>query len=74
MDISFNDVCMKINIVKSKSDVYKEGHELCIARIQGDTCPLHTLEEYILLLGVEVKFSDYLFRSLTFCKILMFIK
>lgn len=68
MDVSFNDVCMKINIVKSKTDVYKKGHELCIARTHGDTCPLHTLEEYILLLGVEVKFSDYLFRSLTFCK------
>lgn len=68
MDVSFNDVCMKINIVKSKTDVYKEGHELCIARTHGDTCPVHTLEEYISLLGVEVNSSDYLFRSLTFCK------
>lgn len=68
MDVSFYDVCMKINIVKSKTDVYKEGHELCIARTLGDTCPVHTLEEYILLLGVEVNSSDYLFRSLTFCR------
>lgn len=67
-DLSFDNVCMRINIVKSKTDVYKEGHELCIARTHGDTCPVHTLEEYIKLLDVEVSSSEYLFRSLTFCK------
>lgn len=61
----FNNFCLKINIVKINTDVYKEGHELCIARTHGDTCPVHTLEEYLILLGVE----DYFyFKFLTFCE------
>lgn len=68
MDVSFNGVCMKINIVKGNTDVYKDGRELCNARTHGDTCPVHTLEEYLISFGVEVNSSDYFFRFLTFCE------
>lgn len=57
---------MKINFIKRETDFYKESHTFCIAKTHGDTCSVHTLEEYIIVLGVKV--NCYLLESLTFCK------
>ena len=69
-DISFEETHMTINIVRSKTDVHKEGHKLCIARTHCVTCPVHKLEQYLKMLDVDINSQEYLFRSLTYCKIL----
>ena len=69
-DILFENTHMTINIVRSKTDVHKEGHKLCIARTHCVTCPVHKLEQYLKMLDVDINSQEYLFRSLTYCKIL----
>jgi integrase len=73
VNIRFSDVnilasCVEINIVKSKTDVYKSGQKVCIARTFCDTCPVNMLEKYLSLLNFDMHCSQYLFRSLSFCK------
>ena len=73
VNIRFSDVniqasCVEINIVKSKTDVYKSGQKVCIARTYCDTCPVNMLEKYLALLNFDMHCSQYLFRSLSFCK------
>ena len=60
--ISFEDTHMAINIVRSKTDVYKEGRKLCIARTHCVTCPVHSLEQYLKMLDVDINSQEYLFR------------
>ncbi|KAL5473775.1 hypothetical protein EMCRGX_G028330 [Ephydatia muelleri] len=48
-DITFNAEGMIINIVSSKTDQYREGSSLVIARTGGLTCPVGMMEKYFLM-------------------------
>ena len=48
-DIMFNAEGMIINIVSSKTDQYREGSSLVIARTGGLTCPVGMMEKYFLM-------------------------
>jgi len=39
---------MKIQIPRSKTDQFKQGSEVLIARKRTDTCPVTILEQYFL--------------------------
>ena len=67
-DISFEETHMAINIVRSKTYVYKEGHKLCNATTHCVTCLVHKLEHYLKMLDVDINSQEYLFRSLTYCE------
>ncbi|XP_062621054.1 uncharacterized protein LOC134282664 [Saccostrea cucullata] len=67
-DICIQTNCVEINIVKSKTDVYKTGHKVCIARTFCDTCPVNMLEKFLKLSNADMHSPLFLFRSLSFCK------
>nr|XP_034331422.1 integrase/recombinase xerD homolog [Crassostrea gigas] len=68
LDICLQNNCVEINIVKSKTDVYKTGQKVCIARTFWDTCPVNILEKFLRLSNADRHSSQYLFRSVSFCK------
>ena len=67
-DINFYESYMTLNISKSKTDVYKEGSLLHIARSNSDTCPVAMLERYLKLADLKTSSHEYVFRSMTYCK------
>lgn len=68
LDICLQNNCVEINIVNSKTDVYKTGQKVCIARTFCDTCPVNILEKFLRLSDADMHSSQYLFRSVSFCK------
>ena len=66
-DIVFNDSFIKIFVEKSKTDQYREGHWVHIAKTSSEICPVKTLKRYIEEANITED-SEYLFRATTFFK------
>ena len=60
-----------MKIVKSKTDQYRHGDEILIARGSTIACPLNMLNRYLDLAKIDLKSEDFLFkpiyRSKKFC-------
>lgn len=68
-DIKWKDAYIEIKIPKSKTDIYRKGNVVIIAKTGNDMCPISWLSKYISLLQLNVSASDYLFTAITFKKI-----
>ena len=68
MNIDICDSHMVLTIEKSKTDVYREGNKLYIARTNTNTCPVVMTERYIKLAGLVISSDQFLFRNLSYCK------
>ena len=66
-DVSFNEQGMVINIVSSKTDQYREGASLVIARTGTPTCPVSMMQKYCCMAGLSHT-SDNLFRAIVSTK------
>ena len=66
-DVSFNEQGMVINIVSSKTDQYREGASLVIARTGTPTCPVSMMQKYFCMAGLSHT-SDNLFRAIVSTK------
>ena len=66
-DVQFNEKHMSLYISKSKTDKFREGSTVLIARTNLPTCPVQMLERYLRLINLTEP-SEFLFRSLTYCK------
>ena len=66
-DIVFQDSFMKIFIEKSKTDQFREGAWVFIAKVDSDICPTKILRKYITEANL-VNPNDYLFRAMTYFK------
>ena len=64
-DINFFPSYMKILIRKSKTDVYRDGDCVYIAKYKSEMCPVEILRLYIKKASIQDP-NEYLFRSLTF--------
>lgn len=64
-DIVFNECYMSIFIQKSKTDVYRDGNCVTIARTGSDLCPVKNMELYLLWANISVDSEEYIFRNLT---------
>ena len=63
-DVAFFDDFMKINLLKSKNDQYRDGHVSVIARSRKPTCPVGITEKLFSLLP-DSKGSSYpVFRKI----------
>ena len=60
-DVSFNEQGMVINIMSSKTDQYREGASLVIARTGTLTCPVSMMQKYFSMASLSHT-SDKLFR------------
>lgn len=68
-DIVFEPCYMSIFVEKSKTDVYRDGSWVIIAKTNNKLCPVNNLLEYILLLDIENEHSeDGIFCDLSACK------
>lgn len=67
-NLTFQKSHLEIIIESSKTDVYRQGNTICIARTNTDLCPVTTLERYLKLTNISVISSEYVFRAITFLK------
>ena len=67
-DIMFNAEGMTINIVSSKTDQYREGSSLVIARTGGLTCPVGMMEKYFLMGELNHTPKACVFRGISVTK------
>ena len=62
------DTHVKITIEKSKTDMYRRGSSVIIAKTDNDLCPVFWLKRYIELNDLEYNSDEYICRSLPFFK------
>lgn len=67
-NIVFYDTHVEITIDKSKTDIYRRGNTVIIARTGNETCPVKWLKIYLKLAGLESDSDYFIFRSLSFLK------
>ena len=62
-DIAFSHESMTIGITSSKTDQYREGTSLVIARAGTITCPVAMMERYFSMGGLSTQSHDRVFRA-----------
>ena len=67
-DIKFNTDSMSVHITSSKTDQYRQGSSVLIARSQTATCPVAMLERYFTLTGLSTTSKLRLFRGIVHTK------
>ena len=66
-DIVFHETYLKAFIEKSKTDQFREGFWVFIAKIDSLFCPVKTLKSYINSVNINSE-SEFLFRGMTYFK------
>ena len=61
-DVEFKDDYLTLQIRKSKTDVYRSGKEVMIAKGSSSACPHTMLTKYLQVSGQDVHSDMYLFR------------
>lgn len=64
-DITFDLTFITIFIPKSKTDIYRDGNSVVIARTNTDLCPVKNLELYLTLAKIPVGSEQFIFRNIT---------
>ena len=68
-DIEFNTESMVITIVGNKTDQYREGSSLIVARTGTVTCPVGMMERYFAMGGLECTAHEHVFRAISKTKL-----
>ncbi len=66
-DITFYETHMVVFIEKSKTDVYRDGNRIYIAKTGTKLCPVTTLEQYIRKAELTLE-DEYIFRNVSYWK------
>lgn len=64
-DIKFTESAMSVHIVSSKTDQYRQGDTVLVARTGNATCPVAMLESYVAAAGISLSSELHLFRGVT---------
>ena len=64
-DLVFDTFFMSIFIQKSKTDIYRDGNWVIIARLDSNLCPVKNMELYLLWADVPADSDFFIFRNLT---------
>lgn len=67
-DIQFFNLYVSIFIEKSKTDKYRQGNYVIIAKTNTPTCPVAMLLDYINCAKIEMSDDNFIFRQITYCK------
>lgn len=59
---------IEIKIEKSKTDVFRQGNIVVIAKTGNKLCPVSYLEKYISYAGLVFQSEEFIFRAVTFFK------
>ena len=65
-DVVISVDMVKISLPRSKTDQFRQGHEVLIARTSTPTCPVAMLERYMATAGIASASDLFLFRGI--CK------
>lgn len=63
-DIKIYKEKMELHIIASKTDQYRQGASLLIARTGTNTCPVAMMEKYIATGGIDLTSQEKLFRGI----------
>ena len=63
-DFSLHDTHMSIFIEQSKTDIYRKGHWLHLAKLDSNLCPLDLSKRYFVLAGIDKQCDKYIFRGI----------
>ena len=67
-DVSFSAESMVLKINSSKTDQYRQGESLLIARTGQCTCPVEMMERYFVMGGISSGSDETLFRGIVHTK------
>ena len=67
-DITFNPQRMTVKIVSSKSDQYRQGDRVIVARTGSSVCPVAMLERYYAMVALPKLSKLCLFRGIVITK------
>ncbi|XP_071171146.1 uncharacterized protein, partial [Mytilus edulis] len=67
-DIVILECYMSILIQHSKTDVYRDGNSVLIARTHSNKCPVKNMELYLQWADISCDSDEFIFRNLTKCK------
>ena len=68
-DVSFCDTFVKIYVFNSKTDVYRDGAHVLLAKSDSVSCPFHLLNRYVSPANLDLSSSLPFFRSSHFHKV-----
>ena len=63
-DVKIHDDYLSVFIHKSKTDRYRQGNEIVIAKGSSSACPMDMLMKYISIAGISLDSSQYLFKPI----------
>ena len=64
-DIAFSEESMTVHILSSKTDQYRQGDTVLVARTGSSTCPVAMMERYFAQAGLLHSSSLLVFRGIT---------
>ena len=67
-DVEFKGTYMKLFIEKSKTDIYRDGQWLLIAKLDSTICPVKILTLYLEKTEIGDTSEEYIFRAMTWFK------
>jgi hypothetical protein len=67
-NLTFHKEHVDMFIIKSKTDCYRKGKNVFIAKLNSRYCPVSILQRYISLAGIDLDSDMCLFRSISFMK------
>ena len=67
-NIIFHDSHVELTLDKSKTDIYRRGNTVVIAKTGNDLCPVTWLKKYVQLADLNSNPEFFIFRSLCFFK------
>lgn len=65
-DIKFHDEYVEIKIRSSKTDIYRRGNSVHIAKSNSPFCPYQCLKDYLRLADIRTHADEFIFRSVRF--------
>ena len=63
-DFIIHNTHMSIFIEKSKTDIYRKGHWLHLAKLNSNLCPLDLTKRYFVLAWIDNQCDKYIFRGI----------
>ena len=67
-DFNLHNIHMSIFTEKSKSDIYRKGHWLHLAKLSSNLCPLNLTKRYFVLARIDKQCDKYIFRGIEHTK------
>ena len=67
-DVQFTSQSMSVHITSSKTDQYREGASMLVARSRSPTCPVAIMECYFVAAGIGLSSKLRLFRGIVHAK------